>query len=141
MSATGRAREAGFTLLEALVVVTIAASVSALIFPSLQRTLTALSLRQSASVFTARLRGARGQAMREARPVAVAAAADGASYGWTGARAQPLPGAVRLATAGGKPLVFYPDGSSSGGTAVVAGGARRIPVTVDAATGAVTARP
>ncbi|HEX8232263.1 MAG TPA: GspH/FimT family pseudopilin [Caulobacteraceae bacterium] len=141
MSATGKAREAGFTLLEALVVVTIAATISALIFPSLQRTLTALSLRQSASVFTARLRAARGQAIREARPIAVAATTDGAAYAWTGAQPQRLPGAVRLATAGQRPLVFYPDGSSSGGQAVMAAGARRIPISVDASTGAVMARP
>jgi len=140
MSATGKAREAGFTLLEALVVVTIAATISALLFPNVQRTLDALSLRQSASAFTGRLRAARAQALRQDHPVWVAATADGKAYAWRDGAAQQLPGAVTIGIAGQRPVVFHPDGSSSGGDAVMAAGTRRIPIQIDA-NGAVTARP
>lgn len=141
MSATGSARDAGFTLLEALVVVTIAAAISALLFPNVQRTLDVLSLRQSASVFTGRLRAARAQAIRQDQPVWVAATADGKAYGWRDGAPQQLPGAVTVGFAGQRPVVFHPDGSSSGGQAVMAAGSRRIPIQVDAANGAVAARP
>ena len=50
MSATGRARDGGTTLIEALVVVAITVLVSLVAFPRLQQALVTLSQRQTASV-------------------------------------------------------------------------------------------
>jgi general secretion pathway protein H len=141
MSATGEAREDGFTLLEALVVVALAAAISALMFPTLQRTLQVLALRQSASVFAAELRAGRARALRSGQPVAVSATPDGGAYGWTGAALTRLPEGVTLTIGGPRAIAFYPDGSSSGGEAVLARGPRRSPISVDPVTGGVAARP
>jgi len=66
MSAAGN-RDAGFTLLEALVVVAIVGMVAAIIAPNMATSLSLLSLRQSASVLQADLRTARATALRTGR--------------------------------------------------------------------------
>ena len=141
MSATGdrgRRSDAGTTLIEALVVVAITGLVSLLMFPSLQRTLGLLSLRQTAGVLASNLQVARAEAIRSGRPMAVAVAADGRSYDWSAGPPAAAPSDVRLAAQGGRPIVFYADSSSSGGAIIVEGHGRRIIVVVDPAAGTVS---
>ena len=70
MSAAGD-REAGVTLLEALVVIAVVALIAALIAPNMRTSLDVLSLRQSAAVLQADLRVAHATAMRTGNPVTV----------------------------------------------------------------------
>ncbi len=137
MSATGSRTQAGFTLLEALVVVTITAMAGAIMFPRVDRALRILALRETAAGLTADLRIARAQAIRAGAPVQFAVAADGRSYAWTGARARAAPSAILLSSSG--PVTFFGDGSASGSTLTAAAGNRAARITVDPATGAAAA--
>jgi general secretion pathway protein H len=142
MSATGsqtrRRADRGFTLIEAVVVVGITGLVSALLFPNMQRMLGVLALRQTACVLASNLQLARAGAIRTGAPVAVSIAPDGRSYSWNASAWAAAPLDVRLASGGGRPIVFYADASTTGGVIVVEGEGRRILVGVDPFTGAVT---
>jgi Tfp pilus assembly protein FimT len=135
MSVTGSRREAGTTLIEALVVVAITALVTMIGFPRLQQGLQTLSRRQTATAVMERLREARATAMLTDRPVVFSVTANGRLYGWRGQTALAGPG-VYLAAASG-PIAFYADGSSSGGAVWVTATRRSYLVGVDAANGAV----
>jgi general secretion pathway protein H len=141
MSATGSsaARQSGFTLIETLVALGIAVLIGAMIFPDLERTLQTLALRQTAAVVQANLRVARGEALRGDHMVAFAVDPDGLGYGWTNGPAQRAPRGVAMRATDGRPITFFPDGSSSGGTIVVSGAGLRLDIAVDPQTGAVAA--
>ena len=83
MSAAGD-REAGVTLLEALVVIAVVALIAALIAPNMRTSLDVLSLRQSAAVLQADLRVAHATAMRTGNPVTVKPLPGGHGYDWIG---------------------------------------------------------
>jgi general secretion pathway protein H len=132
MSATGtRAGEAGTTLLEALVVVAITAMVSGMVFPSLERALDQLSLREAAGKLTANLRLARAAAMRGDAHVAFVVAPDGRSYSWTGGPTVSMPGVLRITALKGQTIDFYRDGTTSGGVVVAQSPRRGVTVSVD----------
>jgi competence protein ComGC len=137
MSETGRrsTRDAGTTLIEALVVVAITSLVSLLCFPRLQQGLMTLSQRQTAATLTARLREARATSVLNDRPVMFSVWAKGRLYGWRNATAATAPGVYLTAVNG--PIAFYSDGSSSGGAIWVTAGRRSYLVGVDAANGSV----
>ena len=144
MSATGRAgakdREAGFTLLETLVVIGITVLIGIIAFPDVERSLQSLALRQTASVVQANLRVARGEALRGDQMVAFSVDADGGGYAWTNGPSQRAPRGVELALTNRRPITFFPDGSSSGGEVALTGAGRQVVVSVDPQTGAVAAR-
>ena len=136
MWATGSRRQAGTTLIEALVVVAITALVSLIGFPRLQQGLLTLSQRQTVSAVAVRLREARAGALRSDRPAVFAIAANGRAYGWSGGPRWAAPAGIALAPAGGA-ITFFTDGSSTGGAVWVVAPHRRLSVWVTPATGAV----
>jgi len=137
MSAAGS--DSGMTLLEALVVVGITALVGALEFPNLERALDVLSLRETASTMTADLRVVRADALRTGQDITFALAPDGRGYGWSEGQARKIPPAVTLQVEPGGTIKFFADGSASGGTLKLTSAGRAIPISVDSATGTVTA--
>ncbi len=136
-----RTTQAGFTLIEMLVVMAITALVALIGFPQMQQALLSLSQRQAVAVVAARLRLARAQALRADGPVAFAVAPDGAAYGVIGGVATPAPPGVTVriqqaAAANGR-IIFYGDGSASGGAVAISAGRRTLRVMVTAGAGAV----
>jgi general secretion pathway protein H len=135
MPATADPRDAGTTLIEALVVVTITTMVTLIGFPQLQQGLLTLSRRQTATAVVERLREARATAMLTDRPVVFALGSNGRVYGWRGQTSKTGPG-VYLSAASG-PIAFYADGTSSGGAVWVTAARRSYLVGVDGDNGAV----
>lgn len=138
MSATGEVRrttgEAGTTLIEALVAVSIAAAISAIAFPAMRQAIAGLALGQAAAGVRADLRIARAQAITSGRRVDILVSSEGRHYGWT-------PGPLRVLTAGlsmspaGMAVSFHPDGSSSGGWLSLGNGRASARFEIDAVTG------
>lgn len=122
MSRAGAA-EAGFTLLELLVVLTVMALATMVVAPRFA-SLREPGLRQVGRDVALELRGARGSAMRGGGIARVEPEAIGAR----------LPAGFRL---GGDTIVFYPDGRSSGGSLRLADAAGELRLDVDWLTGAV----
>ncbi|MGI4881476.1 MAG: pilus assembly FimT family protein [Janthinobacterium lividum] len=130
MSATGD----GFTLIEMLVVLAIMGLIAGLGFPRLERAIATQDLRRTGSEVAAALRAARARALRTGSP-AVFVAGPGSRF-WVGgepAQTAPVPVTVEAWPRGR--ITFFGDGSSSGGTATVAGPARRLDLVVEPATG------
>ncbi|MBV9509541.1 MAG: GspH/FimT family pseudopilin [Caulobacteraceae bacterium] len=109
--------EAGFTLLETLVVVGVLALITALVFPDLRRAYAGLRLEASRSELAADLRLARARAIRSGAGVGFEASEDGREYS-AGARDVRLPAALRL-DAEPRSIAFGPDGESDGGRLVL----------------------
>lgn len=134
--------DSGTTLIETLVVVAITTLVALIGLPQMRQGLLTLSQRQAVAVVAARLRLARAQALREDAPVAFAVAPDGAAYGVVGGVPTPTPPGVTVsiprdpAAAGGR-IVFFGDGSASGGVVAVSAGRRTLRVFVNPGAGAV----
>jgi prepilin-type N-terminal cleavage/methylation domain-containing protein len=135
MSAAGKS-DRGFTLLEGLVVIAIVAMIAAIIAPNIGASLDLLSLRQSTSTMQADLRVARATAMRTGNPVTMKPLPLGRGYDWIGGTRH-LPGNITLSMSG--PISFMADGSMMAATVALTSGSRKIPLAIDATTGAVTA--
>jgi len=145
MSATGDATmdDAGTTLIEALVVVGITAMVALIGFPRLQRSLATMAEQQTVASVATGLRQARATALRGDGTVAFAVAGGGREYGMGGGPvAHAAPGVtLTAASARGGRILFYGDGSSSGGVVLVHGAKRTTAVEVRAWGGAVAVAP
>jgi general secretion pathway protein H len=124
------------TLWEALVVVAITALVATVTFPRVERATTTLALREEATALNASLRLARAQAVRLGTPVTFSVTRDGKGYGWSGSALRPLHDGFTVTPAGGA-VVFYADGSSSGGMLALATARGNVPYRIDPTTGAV----
>ncbi len=131
MSATG---SRGFTLIEMLVVLAILGLIGGIGWPRLQQAVAAQAFRSAGSAVAATLREARARAVRSGRPVRVAASADGSRFGDDAGHRSELaaPATARTTPAA---IVFYGDGSSSGGTAQVVADRRRLRFEIAPATG------
>lgn len=146
MSATGDvdwARDAGETLIEALAVVAIVGLVATIAFPRMQQGLLGLSQHQTAATVTARLREARAQAIKRDSIVVFSVAGDGRTYGVADGAATVTPPGVdlRALRGGDGRIIFYGDGSSTGGLIGVHAARRTIAIFVDAPGGAVEMAP
>jgi prepilin-type N-terminal cleavage/methylation domain-containing protein len=137
MSETGRARDAGLTLIEVLAAVAVTTIVSLILFANLRPRFLVYAQRQTVSVVAERLRQAHAGALGADRPVAFAVAPNGRALGVSGMRPEVAPQGVALSSPNGRVIVFYGDGSSNGGVVWVTAANRSIPVWVVAATGAV----
>ncbi|HWA88830.1 MAG TPA: GspH/FimT family pseudopilin [Rhizomicrobium sp.] len=125
----------GFTLLETLVVVAIAALIASLVMPNLMRSLSVLELQQTTRLLQADLRVARATAIRTGQKVDVTASNNGHEYDWIGG-SRYLPAGITLAMS--RPVVVYPDGSVQSATISIATKRRQYAIAVDPVNGAVT---
>lgn len=144
------AHQHGFTLLEMILVLVIAATVAAVAVPNLEPALANMQLRAATRDIASALRYARGQALSRGREAVFSLDVDRHIYQVSGRRkAYGLPISVQLGlfTAetelsgqGQGSIRFYPDGSSTGGrVSLDAMGKRRL-VDVNWLTGAVVIR-
>lgn len=99
-----------------------------------------LDMRQATSLVAGGLRLARSQAIARNRPVPVRFGADGTALQVGRQPVEALPPGIRR-VAGAQVIVFRPDGSSSGGTIELGGGARKASIAVNWLTGRVTNTP
>lgn len=125
----------GFTLIEMLVVLAILGLIGGIAFPRLQQAVRLQEFRTAGATVAAVLREARARAVRTGRPVRFAANADGTGFGSDGGRSVALPSPLVVRTTPAGTIMFYADGSSSGGTALVASERRRLRFAVEPATG------
>jgi type II secretory pathway pseudopilin PulG len=106
-------------LIESLAVLAITAAISALVFPSFERTLNTAALAAATSSLQASLHAARARALALGSPEQLALAQGGEGWGWSSGLFTRLAGPVRLQLASGRPIAFFRDGSASGGALVL----------------------
>lgn len=129
-------RQHGFTLLEMIVVLAILGLALGIVVARGPMHSARLDAEVTARDLTGALRLARGRAIAENRPVAVALAAN--FYRIDGSAAHRVPADVTLS--GNAAIGFAPDGSSSGGTIAVQGPTEQLTIVVDWLTGRVRAQ-
>jgi len=143
-------RQRGFTLLELLVVLVIAATGYALVLQFAGSGVSGAQLKSAARSVAAGLRDARGRAIATQESVALDLDLEKRTFEVKGSgRERSLPQRldVKLDTALAEvtgqrrgAIRFYPDGSSTGGRVTLASGERKLLVDVDWLTGRVTIR-
>jgi general secretion pathway protein H len=137
--------DGGFTLLELLVAMTVAALLLTVVGPRLADTVAHATLRASASRVASALRETRWEAMRTSTALAFEINASGQGYTAAG-RAMALPSSQTISLSRynqsaidqGPQIEFLPDGSSSGGILTIAAGKDHIDVSIDWLSGRVT---
>ncbi len=130
-------RTAGFTLIEALVVLAIAGLIAGIGFPGVMRAIAGWEFRASGAALEATLQDARALSLRTGRVVRFVTDAAQQRYGIAGEPMRSLEGETRIA-ASPATIAFYGDGSAGGGRITVTGsGGRQTILTVQPDTGLV----
>lgn len=127
-------RDAGFTLIEALVVMAIAGLIAGIGFPMVTRAINGWQFRASIAEIRAAVEDARAQSLRTGRMVGFTVDAAQRRYGIAGGATRTLDPSVRLA-ASPAVIIFHGDGSASGGRFSLSSSGREATLTVDADTG------
>ncbi len=139
----------GFTLLELILVLVVAAFAAAVVVPELQPAITNAQLKAATGDVASALRHTRGEALSRGREAEFVLNVNRHFYRVTG-RAKPyaLPESVKLSlftadylqSEGQGSIVFYPDGSATGGRVTLKGAGKTRLVDVNWLTGAVVVR-
>ncbi len=141
-------RQRGFTLIELLVVMTILGLMLATVPPMFSNSLSVASLRGAARDMAAGLRATRSEAITRNREAVLTLDLEGRRYTVGGEkRPRSLPADIDLSlfTAAAEKIddseggiLFFPDGSSTGGSITLADDGRRYEIVVDWLTGKVS---
>jgi general secretion pathway protein H len=130
-----RQGQAGFTLIEMIVVIVIMALVASLVLVRQPWHSAGFNTEATVRALSSALRLARSRAIAQDREVTVVTRADG--FAVDGGAPWLLPPGEALSAA---QIVFMPDGGSTGTTVLLAAGPRRIAVSVNWLTGRVLSR-
>lgn len=139
--------QAGFTLIELLVVLAILGLAYGLAAPLLARALPAAGIAAAERSLVSALRETRAAAAEAGAPVRFALTADGLGWRIGAGTAVAAPGGVTLSLAGApaarrgtaEGIVFFADGSATGGRLTLRAGERASAIAVDWITGRVRA--
>lgn len=129
--------QAGFTLLEALVVIAILALIGGIMFPRIDRMLDGARFASARGMAAAAAKGARAEATRTNRMVVLEASGDGRSLLSNGRAVAALPAPARVESPG-QQARFFGDGSATSATFTIVAGSRRAELKVLAPGGATT---
>ncbi len=129
-----RGRNEGFTLLELLVVLAIMGLMLTISIPFTTGTIERAQLRADARALVSDLRSLRARAIERRETIAVTALSENE---WRFMPGRAAHRAVFVTSAGARALIFYPDGTSSGGTFRLGEGGRSVEVSVAWLSGAV----
>lgn len=132
MRSTG---ESGFTLIEALVVMAVSVLIAGVAFPSIERLIDYFHFRAATTKVNAALERSRAVALRQDVDVRFAVLGGGRSFALSGEAPTALPGSVRLQQASVRPILFFPDGTSTGGTLRLDAGRRHAAFAITPDTG------
>jgi prepilin-type N-terminal cleavage/methylation domain-containing protein len=130
----------GFTLIEALVALAISALIAGIAFPSVERALAFWRFSEAANATQAGLEGARAAALQGGQPVRFSVASDRRSYVSGDQPAVALSGEMRFASAPDT-IVFFADGTASGGRLRLVGAGRQRWFTISPGTGLLGVEP
>ena len=132
-------RDAGFTLIEMLVILAIVALISGILFPSVERALQRQDFAAAKMRVEGALRAARAAAIRGGDAVRLDATRDRRALRYASTFDR-LPDTATV-NVSDKGIAFFPDGSTSGGEVVLADGSRTVRWVIRSATGAIERRP
>jgi general secretion pathway protein H len=124
-------------LFELLVVLAILGLIGGLIYPGLARAIRGQQFRGAAAGAVAILREARARAFARQATVRIRAGGDGGQLRVDDQAPEPLPADVRAIVAPASGILFFGDGTSSGGALLLQGEGRRVRLVVAPATGLV----
>lgn len=139
MSATGKPRANGFTLIEALMVVAITALISGLAFPAMRSAIGGQEFRTARSGVELSLRETRAKAIRSGSAVAFRVMRGGTAIVIDGSGEKALPQSLRLAPV--QNVTFFPDGTSNGATLKLGAQDRTASFIIFPTTGLITVTP